>query len=350
MVLDRNSSLDLGYSQGDLSLFPLALDDKNQLYQAANNAETKLKQTLTYAGKYIIAEDNSAFPEKGLLRIGPPPGKEGLAETIYYNEKTTGIFKQLIRGFAGSRQNQWSAGSVITNSVMSEYHNAVKDAVLQIQLDLGKENDPDVESLNGILKAQETRFLAPKPIFRAYPLKGAPALRVRFQNFSTGPLVRYLWDFGDGTTSIEKNPIHTYQTEGIYSVKLNIVTSLGAQGITTKSNYITVSNEEKQPFFYATPLEGYSQETATRLNIQPTTFHLVDQTDGAIVQRYWIFDGAGKHEGQAVEGNSLPESDPSIHSTSYVYDKPGVYQPSILILFENQKQKRAFLKETITVI
>ncbi len=34
----------------------------------------------------------------------------------------------------------------------------------------------------------------------------------------------YLWDFGDGTTSSEKNPWHKYDAEGIYKIKL-IVTS-----------------------------------------------------------------------------------------------------------------------------
>ncbi|WP_196138968.1 PKD domain-containing protein [Aliikangiella sp. G2MR2-5] len=30
----------------------------------------------------------------------------------------------------------------------------------------------------------------------------------------------YSWDFGDGTTSTEKNPVHTYKIEGDYTVKL----------------------------------------------------------------------------------------------------------------------------------
>jgi PKD repeat protein len=32
--------------------------------------------------------------------------------------------------------------------------------------------------------------------------------------------ISYLWDFGDGTTSTERNPIHAYATSGTYSVKL----------------------------------------------------------------------------------------------------------------------------------
>lgn len=350
-MVQRNSSLDVGYTSGDLSVYPEAKDNKETLYEVKNNAETNLKQTLTYNGKYIIVNDNSKFPDKGLVRVGPPPGKPGAAELIYYDRKTNGVFKNLIRGFAGSRQNPWSIGAWVTNAVMAEVHNATKDAIVQIEKNLGTRDTPTEESLNGILKFQEIRFLAPKPIFRAHRLDGPPPLKVRFQNFSTGPLVRFLWDFGDGTTSVEKNPIHTYQAEGIYSVQLNIITSLGAQGITSKKNYIEVSEEKKIPFFYVSPVEGYSEET------QPgngTEIVFVDQTDGDIIQRYWIFDGPGRVEVDGVwipiDGNSFPQFDPNLHTAKYIYDKPGTYIPSLLILFENQILKRAFLKEEITVI
>lgn len=350
-MVQRNSSLDAGYVSGDLSVYPQAKDNKETLYEVKNNAETNLKQTLAYNGKYIIVDDNSKFPNKGLLRVGPPPGKPGAAELIYYDTKTNGVFKNIIRGFAGSRQNPWPIGSWVTNAVMAEVHNATKDAIIQIEKNLGTKDNPTEESLNGILKSQEVRFLAPKAIFRAHRLDGPPPLKVRFQNFSTGPLVRYLWDFGDGTTSVEKNPIHTYQSEGVYSVQLNVITSLGAQGITSKKNYIEVSEEKKLPFFYVLPVEGYSEET------QPdngTEFVFVDQTDGDVIQRYWIFDGPGKVEVDGewipIDGNSFPQFDPNLHTTRYIYDKPGTYIPSLLILFENQTLKRAFLREEITVI
>jgi PKD repeat protein len=347
----RNSSLDIGYTTGDLSVFPEAKDNKDTLYEARNNAETRLKQTLSYNGKYIVVEDNSNFPTKGLLRIGPPAGESGAAELIYYDSKTTGIFRNLIRGFAGSRQNPWPVGSSVSNAVMAEHHNAIKDAVIQIEKNLGTEEKPTEESLNGILKIQETRFLAPKAIFRAHRIDGPPPLQVRFQNFSTGPLVRYLWDFGDGTTSVEKNPIHTYQTEGVYSIQLNVITSLGAQGITYKKNYIAVSEDSKTPFFYVLPYQGYSKETAENLSIEPTVFKFVDQTDGDIVQRYWILDGAGEINGEEqIDGISYPVLDPNLHTIDYVYDKPGTYTPSLLILFENQNLKRVFLKNEILVM
>nr|WP_294937264.1 PKD domain-containing protein [uncultured Flavobacterium sp.] len=46
-------------------------------------------------------------------------------------------------------------------------------------------------------------------------------LTYQFQNSSTNA-VSYLWDFGDGTTSTEQNPTHTYAMNGNYNVTLTV--------------------------------------------------------------------------------------------------------------------------------
>ena len=68
-MVTRISTLDTGYLIGNLSAFPIAIDDKESLYEVKNNAESKLTQSLSYNGKYIIVENNDAFPNKGCLRI-----------------------------------------------------------------------------------------------------------------------------------------------------------------------------------------------------------------------------------------------------------------------------------------
>lgn len=44
--------------------------------------------------------------------------------------------------------------------------------------------------------------------------------RVKFTNLSSGNATSYKWDFGDGTSSTEKSPLHIYAKSGYYSVKL----------------------------------------------------------------------------------------------------------------------------------
>ncbi len=51
----------------------------------------------------------------------------------------------------------------------------------------------------------------------------ADGLTVTFTNTSTvSGTVTYAWDFGDGETSTEKDPVHTYASKGDYTVKLSV--------------------------------------------------------------------------------------------------------------------------------
>jgi PKD repeat protein len=322
----RPSSSDVGYKIGSLSLFPESRDDRDSLYEVKNNAETKLRSGLPYNGKKIIVEDASSFPEKGLVRVGSPAGVPGEAELIYYDFRTKTTFGGLIRGFSGSRQNQWPSGSWVTNAVTAEPHNAVKDALFNMETRIGLKDDPNSGTVFGRLKDLELRFLSPKASFRAYPKKARPGLSVRFQDFSEGDIVRYLWDFGDGTTSVEKNPSHTYLREGIFTVKLHLITSSGGQGISTKKDYITISDSEQATFFYTKRLS-------------PLKFRFVDQTDGDVKQRFWVFGDDTNHI----------ETDPNEHTIIHEYESEGNYSPSLIVSFADETLKRIFLSENLEV-
>ncbi|QEE17078.2 PKD domain-containing protein [Promethearchaeum syntrophicum] len=53
----------------------------------------------------------------------------------------------------------------------------------------------------------------------------------------------FYWDFGDGSTSIEENPTHSYSEAGIYNVSLTIVDANGDIDTIIKVDYIIVENE-----------------------------------------------------------------------------------------------------------
>ena len=56
--------------------------------------------------------------------------------------------------------------------------------------------------------------------------------------------VQYFWNFGDGTSSTEKSPRHTYQHEGCYTVSLKVTNACFPEGYTLKSNLAMCSEEE----------------------------------------------------------------------------------------------------------
>jgi len=75
--------------------------------------------------------------------------------------------------------------------------------------------------------------------FRAAPLYGAPPLALQFTDESAGIVTGWLWDFGDGQTSREQSPQHTYVEAGAYTVTLEVFgfTAIDAEA---KAAYICV--------------------------------------------------------------------------------------------------------------
>jgi len=76
--------------------------------------------------------------------------------------------------------------------------------------------------------------------FMGAPTSGLEPLMVQFTDQSMGTVATWSWDFGDGQTSDEQNPSHTYQTVGIYNVSLTVTGPAGSD-TETRTNYITVT-------------------------------------------------------------------------------------------------------------
>lgn len=323
----RVSSHDQSYKHGVLSVFPQGKDSKLTLYEARNNAETTLKQSLSLNSKYIILEDADNFPDTGLIKI-TFEGK-GETEIIHYNRKIGNQLHSLHRAFNGFKQNNWPAGSKVSCPVMADHHNGLKDAIIKIQKTLGLAKNPDPETINSYLKKLENKWLSPKVAFKAYPTSGPGPLTVRFQNFSTGNGTKFLWDFGDGQTSIEKSPTHTFETEGKFKIKLNLISASNSHGVAEKPNYIEVNNSISPSYFYAYPKYGTVD----------TEFTLVDQSQGEILERHWFF----------TDGQDETIDNPDIHIITHRFKVPGLYTPQLMIRMKNKIIRTVKILEGINV-
>lgn len=91
--------------------------------------------------------------------------------------------------------------------------------------------------------ADEPAIPSPKPIVGfSYEADG---LSVSFTN-SSRYATSYSWDFGDGSTSTQESPSHTYASAGIYTVILTATNSVGSsstqQELTVTSGAMTEAN------------------------------------------------------------------------------------------------------------
>ncbi|MEM1214587.1 MAG: PKD domain-containing protein [Bacteroidota bacterium] len=131
-----------------------------------------------------------------------------------------------------------------------------------------------------------------------------------FEDASTAstPLASWSWDFGDGNSSTEQNPVHTYATAGTYSVRLTIANNNCFDSFTTTVIAGTAPEitPECQAFFFF--------EQPDTSNFQ--TFQFVDMSFGNVTEWIWDFgDGT-----IATTANPL-----------HTYSNPGSYQIQLTI-------------------
>jgi len=97
---------------------------------------------------------------------------------------------------------------------------------------------------------------------------GSAPLTIRFSDRSSVPgAVSWAWDFGDGNTSSERNPSHTYNANGLYNVRLSV----------TGENGIAVSQKNALIIVGALP-SGLKAEYYDELNFAGRVFTRIDPT------------------------------------------------------------------------
>ncbi len=100
-------------------------------------------------------------------------------------------------------------------------------------------------SLNSCKKDEEEEPESSDPVASfQYEISPTNFLEVTFTNFSQNA-TSYLWDFGDGETSTEEDPVHVYAEAGDYTVKL------------TASNDASVSADYSEAITITDPDEAF---------------------------------------------------------------------------------------------
>jgi len=176
----------------------------------------------TIVGEINIREINSLYTFKlGLKDVNPNALK--FKNTIVLGETTIAYDK------GQTASIYWGNGDrgLVSNSGDYTKDDYIDDGIVDIIVDI----DADAEVVIPLVAD-----------FEATPLTGIKPLDVQFTDLSSGDIEIWSWNFGDGYTSAEQNPLHTYNNTGIFTVTLQIFN--GAKGADTKTiiAYITIDN------------------------------------------------------------------------------------------------------------
>jgi len=226
------------------------------------------------------------YPGEGLLVYpGAEAGLQGVAPSMRLKYLRDGVddydYIQLLknRGYG-----DWALD--IARTVGPDWVNWTRDpSVLEAaRIELGNMLDtlPDVPP--------------PTADISGSPVNGAVPLTVQFTDQSTGYPAYWHWSFGDGDTSFERDPIHSYQAVGTYTVALTVANEAGSDTV-TRADYVTVTPPPPPVAFDGLPTEGQA----------PLTVSFADQTPGAPFSWQWQFgDGATSTEQHPVHEYVAP--------------------------------------------
>lgn len=125
----------------------------------------------------------------------------------------------------------------------------------------------------------------PAPAFTALNTLGCGPLPVQFSDssfISAGNIVSWAWDFGDGGTSSQQDPLYVYNTSGSYPVTLTTTSDSGCVNTLTINNTVTV---------YPGPMAEFEPDPAETDILDPN-FNFINLSNGALTY-YWTFGDGG---------------------------------------------------------
>ena len=142
----------------------------------------------------------------------------------------------------------------------------------------------------------------------SYANNGCITDPVKFADIPNGngrPIIKYQWDFGDGSKADSTHAVHLYTVGGTYPVKYSVITDIGCLSDTAVQTITT----------FDPPVAAFTVQSAACLN-KAVTFNSVASSSGAAVLVKWYWDF-----GDSTGTLTSTTADPVQHT----YTKTGTY-------------------------
>ena len=144
---------------------------------------------------------------------------------------------------------QWDFGDGGTSTLQYPIHVYNRTGLYTVSLTVTNwAGETSTKTEYHCIRVTEPVTPAPTPVanFSANTTTGSAPLAVQFTDTSSPSPYHQWWQFGDGTSSTDANPVHTYERMGAYTVNLTVWTSLG-QATVSKPAYVTVGPDPRAP-------------------------------------------------------------------------------------------------------
>lgn len=201
---------------------------------------------------------------------------------------------------------KWNFGDGTTSKEQDPVHLYAREGTYRITLKVS----------DGILTksiSKDVTVAANMAPVAGFEVAGNRDLKINLQDSSVDPegdRLKYKWSFGDGTTSSEQNPEHTYTSAGTYTVSLKV------------SDGSLTNTFKKKIKVNSVPLSDFSVASRTGLRVRFES--AATDPDGDTLKYKWNFG----------DGTTSAERDPE-----HTYADAGVYDVSLTVSDGTDKRK-----------
>jgi PKD repeat protein len=229
------------YSTGILSRFPVT-DGWLGAWNTASlpNGIYNLRLSVSVSNGNALATLTSNIRVQNQAPLTPTPTPEiGRPVAAFTPNITLGNAPLTVQFTNQSYGNitgyEWNFGDNFTSTDPNPSHTYNGAGIYAVTLTAGGPGGQDsrtayIQVLQPSPMTPTPSIIRPVAAFTPSATRGNAPLTVQFSNQSYGNITSFQWDIGDGFTSTEPNPTHTYNTAGIYLVSL-VVTGPGGQDI-----------------------------------------------------------------------------------------------------------------------
>jgi gliding motility-associated-like protein len=148
----------------------------------------------------------------------------------------------------------------------------------------------------------------PSVSFSGDPLSGCVPVTVQFQGNSGASVSTWSWQFGDGQSSTDQNPLHTYSNPGLFTVSLSVTSTDNCSNSVYITNYIDVA---------AYPIASFITSPSVVYEDNPSIL-FIDQSTGA-TSWWWDFGEPGSGDVSAAQ------------NPAYTYQGTGSYSVTLIV-------------------
>ncbi len=223
----------------------------------------------------------------------------------------------------------WSFGDgSLINHDKNPVHIYAEEGVYDVMLQVKGGNTSNVINQSNFITVQKPALH--KADFTAVPVEGPVPLIVSFvdQSSGTGPFT-YKWDFGDDSGQVtDKNPSHTYETPGVYTVNETVNSSAGSI-LVTKERLVNATTAIE-----ARPVYANFSAVSTR-GVAPFNVQFMDLSSGPVAAWKWTFG----------DGSSVTEQGPN-----HTYVNPGVYDVTLDVFNKSGVSNTTYSPRFITAL